>query len=276
MGLIVTQIAMGESVYLSKNLTADQLRFMKLLDEHELLYFRMHEIEQQLGTMFDNLNEVLENLVQKQLLWRLEKGKYCRFDFTDTHVLASFVSQGGVVGYWSALHLHGLTERFPNKEFIKTTQRKRPTKLFGTPVQFVTVKPYKLQEGNIRQGYGDRAYPLTDVEMTLVDCFDQPRYAGDWPDLLKAFHMASLDSPKLIRYAQNYHNIALIKRMGFLAELLQKEGLEEFITFAQKQVNQKYTLFEPGGPNEGKLNHRWKLRMNMTESAILDLVNSPY
>lgn len=267
---------MGDSVYLSKNLTPEQLRFMKLLDEQELLYFRMHEIEQQLGTTFDNLNEVLENLVQKQLLRRLEKGKYCRFDFTDTHVLASFVSQGSVVAYWSALHLHGLTQRFPNKEFIKTSQRKRATKLFGTLVHFVTVKPYKLQEGNMKQGYGDKAYPMTNVEMTFIDCFDQPRYAGDWPDLLQAFHQASLDPQKLIWYAQAYQNIALIKRMGYLVELFQKKGLQDFISFAQKQVNQKYMLFEPGGPNEGKFNNRWKLRMNMTESAILDIANSPY
>lgn len=276
MGLFVTQLAMGDSVYLSKNLTPEQLRFMKLLDEQELLYFRMHEIEQQLGTTFNNLNEVLENLVQKQLLRRLEKGKYCRFDFTDTHVLASFVSQGGVLAYWSALHLHGLTERFPNKEFIKTSQRKRATKLFGTPVQFVTVKPYKLQEGNMKQGYGDKAYPMTNVEMTFIDCFDQPRYAGDWPDLLQAFHQASLDPQKLIRYAQAYQNIALIKRMGYLVELFQKKDLQDFISFAQKQVNQKYMLFEPGGPNEGKFNNRWKLRMNMSESTILDIANSPY
>lgn len=267
---------MGESVYISKNLTAEQLRFMKLLDEHELLYFRMEEIEQQLGTTFENLNEVLENLAEKQLLKRLEKGKYCRIDFTDIHVLASFVSRGGVVAYWSALHLHGLTERFPNKEFIKTTQRKKPAIIWGTPVQFVTVKPYKLKDGNIRQGYGDKVYRITDVEMTLVDCFDQPRYAGDWPDLLKAFHQAELDTEKLIKYAHVYQNIALIKRMGYLAETLRRETLKDFIEYAQTQVNQKYTLFEPGGPDKGEFNNRWKLRMNMTESTILDLVNSPY
>lgn len=267
---------MGESVYLSKNLTADQLRFMKLLDENELLYFHIHKIEDQLGASFENLNEVLENLVHKQLLRRLEKGKYTRFDFTDVHVLASFVSQDGIVAYWSALHLHGLTERFPNKTFIKTSQRKRPTRIMGTPVQFVAVKPCKLREGIMHQGYGDKAFPLTDPEMTLIDCFDQPRYAGDWPDLLRAFSQAELNPEKLIRYARTYQNIALIKRMGYLAELLKKEALADLIAFAQEQVNQKYTLLEPGGPNEGPFNKRWQLRMNMTEATILDTINSPY
>lgn len=267
---------MVKSTYISANLTDDQRALLQALDDHEVLYFSLSDIEQRIDTALSDKNELVENLYQKGFLTRVERGVYVRPQFTDIHVLASFISHGGAVAYWSALHLHGLTERFPNKEFIKTTRRKRPTKLFGTPIKFVTVKSCKLQAGNIRQGYGDRAYSLTDVEMTLVDCFDQPRYAGDWPDLLKAFHQAKLDAEQLIRYAQTYQNLALIKRMGFLAELLQKDGLEEFITFAQKQVNQKYTLFEPGGPNEGRFNSRWKLRMNMTESAILDLVNSPY
>ena len=128
----------------------------------------------------------------------------------------------------------------------------------------------------MKQGYGDKAYPMTNVEMTFIDCFDQPYYAGDWPDLLQAFHQASLDPQKLIRYAQTYQNIALIKRMGYLVELFQKKDLQDFISFAQKQVNQKYMLFEPGGPNEGNFNNRWKLRMNMSESSILDIANSPY
>ena len=140
----------------------------------------------------------------------------------------------------------------------------------------MTVKPYKLQEGNIKQGYGDKAYPITDVEMTLIDCFDQPRYAGAWPDLLKAFSQAEANPEKLIRYARLYQHIALIKRMGYLAELFHRDSLSEFINFALSMVNEKYTLFEPGGPDKGPFNKEWRLRMNMTEEVISDIVKSPY
>lgn len=267
---------MAKSTYISANLTEAQRSLLQALDDYEVLYFSLEDLNQRINADIPDKNELVENLYQKGFLKRIERGVYARPQFTDIHVLATCISHGGVVAYWSALHLHGLTERFPNKEFIKTTRRKRSAKLLGTPVQFVTVKPYKLIDGNIRQGYGDNTYPLTDIEMTLIDCFDQPRYAGDWPDLLQAFNQAKLDPQKLIRYTHTYQNIALIKRMGYLAELLQKDILQDFITFSKKQVNQKYTLFEPGGPDEGKLNSRWKLRMNMTEASILDVVNNPY
>jgi len=266
---------MATSAYISQNLTEHQLRFLKLLDDHEILYFATQNIEQQLGVSFQNLNEILENLVHKKLLVRIEKGKFTRPQFQDVHVLASFISGGGVAAYWTALHLHNLTERFPNKVFIKTTRRKRNTQIAGTDVQFVTVNQSKMQ-GITRTGYGDNSYPLTDIECTLLDCFDQPRYAGDWPDLLKAFAHAKLNAGKLIAYAKKYNNMALCKRMGFLAELLQKNQLEEFIIFAKNNTGKKYSLFETGGAEKGEFRSDWMLRLNNSERDILEMIQNTY
>ena len=43
---------MADSVYISKNLSTEQLRFMKLMDEYELLYFNMQEVEETMNTSF--------------------------------------------------------------------------------------------------------------------------------------------------------------------------------------------------------------------------------
>ena len=45
---------------------------MKLLDDYEIELFKFDEIENQINRKFDNLNEVLENLVHKELLSRIE------------------------------------------------------------------------------------------------------------------------------------------------------------------------------------------------------------
>jgi predicted transcriptional regulator of viral defense system len=275
LGLIVTQNTMGESVYLSKNLTSDQLLFMKKLEEEEILYFNMADIEKRVGHHWNNLNEVLENLIHKKLLLRLEKGKYTRFEFQDRNVLASFIADGGVIAYWSALHEHGLTDRFANTLFVKTTKRKTSKKLFNTPVKFVTVDPRKMV-GNNTQGYGDKSYLITDQEATLLDCFDLHRYAGEWSDLLRAFHQAPLDGHKLTQYALAYKNLSVFKRMGYLAELLDKKGLENFVGIAQTHLGKEYTLFDPTGADSGKYLGKWKLRMNLSEEQILDIVENPY
>ncbi|MEB0261776.1 hypothetical protein [Mucilaginibacter sp. 10I4] len=111
---------MAASVYISKNLTEAQVTFLKLLDEYEIQLFRFEEIEKQIEQQFDNLNEVLENLVHKGLLARIERGKFRRTNFTDENVIGTFVVANSAVAYWSALNQHGLTEQFSNTVFIHT------------------------------------------------------------------------------------------------------------------------------------------------------------
>lgn len=266
---------MADSVYKSTNVTKEQLQFLQLLDSYEISYFLMQNIENRINHQFKNLNEVLENLVDKQLINRIERGKYTKENYNNPYVLASFISNGGTVAYWSALHLHALTERFPNKIFIKTTTRKRTINLFGTAIQFITVKHQK-NIGIIQNGYADNAYPITDIEMTMVDCFDQPRYAGDFENLIKAFANATLSPTKLITYTKAYNNIALTKRLGYLASLFHPIKLKSFISYAQKQVNKRYNLIDAGGFNEGEFNPLWKLRLNVPEQAILKMAQNQY
>lgn len=267
---------MADSVYISKNLSEEQLRFMQELDAHEVLYFQMKDIEAQLDYHTRHLNEVLENLVDKRLLQRIEKGKYARADFNDLNALACFLAGNGTIAYWSALHYHGLTERFPNTTFIKTSRRKQDTILLGSKVKYVSVLSIRSKTGRESVGFGQRSFEVTDVEMTLVDCMDQLRYAGDWPDLLRAIDTAKINSNKLIEYCTVYKNTALIKRMGYLCELYDKTETQGFIKWARKQVNTKYNLVYAQGREEGEFNAQWKLRLNIPEEVLREAAKSEY
>ncbi len=114
------------------------------------------------------------------------------------------------------------------------------------------------------------------MEATLIDCFDQPRYAGNFEDLIKAFAQAKLNSAKLIAYAKVYNNKAVTKRLGYLAGLFHPQKLKAFIKYAQTQVNKKYNLLDAGGLEKGAFNSNWKLRLNVSEQDILDMVQSHY
>ncbi len=275
MGLFVTQKVMADSVYISKNLDENQLKFMKLLEAYEILYFNMYTIEEKLQQKFENLNEILENLVDKELLARIERGKYALNSYANIHTLATFISQNSTIAYWSALHHHGLTERFPNTVFVKTTQRKRNSQILGSTIKFVTVKENK-NIGVIQEGYGDDSFKITDIEMTLIDCFDQPRYAGDFADVIKAFANSKLTNNKLIEYAKAYDNRALTKRIGYLAALFHKDKLQSFINYAKTQVNKKYSLIDAGGLQQGEFISEWKLRLNISEENLLQMAQTEY
>src|SRR5690606_37170715 len=107
-----------------------------------------------LGQKFDNLSEILENLVNKELLVRIEKGKFCKQGFRDEFVIGTFVTENSAVAYWSALNLHGLTEQFSNTVFIQATHKKYDKSILGTSYQFVKIAPDK-KLGIQHNGYGN-------------------------------------------------------------------------------------------------------------------------
>jgi predicted transcriptional regulator of viral defense system len=261
--------------YISENLNPEQQEFIRLIDEYEVSIFSITTIEDSLQRTFGNLNEILENLVQKKFLTRLERGKYCRSTFKNDMVIGCFLTTDGTVAYWSALNLHGLTEQFSNTIFIQTTKQKEQKNLAGTTYQFIKVKPTKIA-GIIKQGYGSNAFSMTNIEKTIIDCFDLPQYSGGYAELIRAFADTTLDARKLIEYCKVVNNIAVTKRLACLSDILGKEKLSPFRKYAKSIVNQAYTLFDPFGSDEGEFIKEWKIRLNISREQILDISKKQY
>jgi len=266
---------MAGGVYISTNLNKVQISFLKLLDDFEIQLFRFNEIEDQINQKFDNLNEVLENLVQKELLTRIERGKFCRPNFRDENVIGTFVVENSAIAYWSALNLHGLTEQFSNTIFVQTIFRKNDKEILGTSYKFVRIDQNK-QTGIIWNGYGNHKYPITDVEKTIVDCFDQPQYSGGYAELIRALRQANINAEKMISYCNAIGNIAVTKRLGFLCEFFELKSVQVFIDFARDQVNNRYNLIDPQGSDTGEFISDWTLRLNISKKQLRDIVNNQY
>ena len=263
---------MATGTYISANLTQKQLYFMRLLDDSEIDIFTLSSIKSLLGEHFDNLNEILENLVDKKILTRFERGKFCRYNFRNEFVISNYLVPDGVVSYWSALNKHGLTDQFPNTVFVQTSYEKRAKSIFEVQYKFVQVLNKKIA-GIHFQGFGNHQFRMTDIEKTIIDCFDKPQYSGGYAELIKAFASTKLNSEKMIHYSNVIENMATTKRMGFLAEILNKQGLNMFIRYARQKVNAKFNLFDPLGSDKGVFDNTWKLRLNISKEKLLQICN---
>lgn len=261
--------------YLSGNLNAEQQEFIHLIDEYEISIFSIDTIENSVYQTFKNLNVILENLVQKKFLVRLERGKYCRSTFKNDMVIGCFLTPDGSVSYWSALNLHGLTEQFSNTMFIQTSKQKANKKISGTNFQFIKIRSSKYA-GIVKQGYGTNAFSMTDVEKTIIDCFDLPQYSGGYAELIRAFANASLDAQKMIDYCKVVNSIAVTKRMACLIDILEKQELIPFLNYAKSIVNEAYSLFDPFGIEKGEFIKAWKIRLNISREQILDICKKQY
>ena len=266
---------MARGTYISENLTQKQIGFMLMLDEYELDIFSLNKLKETVDETFSDVNELVENLAHKKILSRIERGKYCRFNFRNEHVIGTFVAQKPAVAYWSALNVHGLTEQFSNTIFIQTPFYKKDKSIFGVNYQFVKVAEFKSC-GIETHGFGSHSFPITDVEKTIIDCFDLTKYSGGYAELIRAFSEGNLKSGKMIEYCDAINNIAATKRMGFLAEYINKPGFKAFIKYAKAKVNPKYNLFDPHGLDTGEFIGEWKLRLNISKKEIIDITNNQY
>ncbi|MEZ4799626.1 MAG: hypothetical protein R2809_07615 [Flavobacteriales bacterium] len=228
-----------------------------------------------IGDSSQDINEIIENLVHKKILSRIERGKYCSANFRDENVIGCFLVPDGAVAYWSALNLHGLTEQFPNTVFIQTTRIKKDKTVFGVNYQFVKIKVTK-RTGIEKQGTGNYTYRLTVKEKTIVDCFDLPQYSGGYSELIRAFSQTDIDQTKLIQYCKAIGNLSVVKRLAFLTELLEKPKMRQFLKYAEGEVNPRYVLMDPFGEEVGAFNSKWKLRLNISEAELLDICNKQY
>lgn len=266
---------MARGTYISANLTHSQIDVMLKLDENEMNIFSLEDVKELLGDSTEDMNEIMENLVQKKILSRIERGKYCQANFRDEKVIGCFLVPDGAIAYWSALNLHTLTEQFPNTIFIQTTRIKKEKAVFGVTYQFVKIKDTK-RTGIETQGFGNHKFRLTDKEKTIVDCFDLPQYSGGYAELIRAFSQTNIDQDKMIQYCKAIGNISVVKRLAFLTELLKKTKMTRFLKFAEREVNSRYVLIDPAGEEKGIFNNRWKLRLNITEEELLDICNTQY
>lgn len=259
------------------NRSQEENVLLKMLEDNEIEIFTMASIRELVGGEITNLQTVVEQLAKRQppFLHRIEKGKYVKGNFRNEYVISNFLTDDGVVAYWSALNLHGMTEQFPNTVFVQTTNQKESKNVFGVDYKFVKVK-YQKMVGVEIQGYGNHRFRITDKEKTIVDCFDLPKYSGGYEELIRAFAETKLDSQKLIDYCEAVNNLAVIKRLGYLADLFRKDKTSRFQKYALTKMNEKYALFDPLGTDEGSYLSKWRLRINMKEEDILRVIHNLY
>ena len=245
----------------------------KHLDDHGLDIFSLEELRKAAVLPERQLKLALQNLIRSDYIDTIERGKYCRHNFRDHFVIACNIVSDGIISYWNAMNYHGLTEQIPNVIFVKTNQRKKNKSIFGIRYIFCR-KATPISKGYETGGYGNHTFRISDIEQTIVDAFDKPGYSGEYAEIIKAFYKADINAKKLITYCKLEDNISLTKRLAFLAELLKKPKMNAFIKYAEKEVTEKYSLFEIGGETKGKTNRRWRLILNIPIEEIKEMALS--
>jgi predicted transcriptional regulator of viral defense system len=229
----------------------------------------------------DAVKRLLSDMTKRGLLMRVKEGLYYIIPFEqdpetfmpDWHLLSQYLvgDASYYIGYFSALQIHSLTTQPNLKEQIVVNKQIKPSMLMvkGIPFQFIYHNE-KHFFGNKKTWIDSfNKVQCSDLEKTIIDCLFKPQYAGGITEIAKAIHKSKdkIDYPNLLQYAKQFNSQAVIKRLGFLLELLEIKHpvIDEF----KKLKTNSFVLLEPSYPKEGKTISRWSIQQNLDNDSIL-------
>jgi predicted transcriptional regulator of viral defense system len=232
------------------------------------------------------LRELVRDMARRGLLMRVKKGLYYTIPFEqdpetfmpEWHLLAECMVQGNgyYIAYYSALQVHNLTTQPVLNELLVTDHQIRPSvkKIKGVNFQFIYHN--KKHFFGAKKIWIDSYHKVlcSDPEKTFVDCLFNPRYAGGIIETGKALYKArqSINYETLLVYCIQFGSQAVIKRLGFLLELLKIEN--PIIDQLQKMRTNTYIRLDSEMPKEGKMLSRWRIQQNIDTETIQSAINT--
>jgi len=218
-----------------------------------------------------SVQKVLYRLQQRGAIERIEKGKYLiiplgaeKGKYTlHEFVIGSLLVEPYSIAYWSALNYYGLTEQIPTTVFIQTITRRfnHNPEVFGVQYKIAKVKKEKIF-GIRKEWIEETQINITDKEKTIIDCLDKPQYCGGIIEVAKALKNNKFNQKKLQNYAQRIGNSGVLRRLGYLCELLN-------IKIKLPKLNTRnYLLLDPTIPEKGPKSAKWRLIVNLDEKIL--------
>ncbi len=226
------------------------------------------------------LNNFLSRLAKRRWIARLERGKYMILpfeagptgEFTEHEfVIASRLVSPYMIGLWSALSHHGLTEQIPDRVYVISPRMKHRYQgsMAGVSYRILTV-PKELFFGATFTWVGQEKIWITDLERTLLDAVLWPQHCGGFTEVSKAFMEAKnkVDLEKLESYARKMDRGVLFKRLGVLGEWLgwPRERLNHW----RHKISKGISRLDVGGGDSGPQISEWNLQLNYNLEGYLD------
>jgi predicted transcriptional regulator of viral defense system len=239
---------------------------------------------QEAYSLFSDLSEIqirvqVKRMVDEGLLLRVKDGAYYIIPYEqnsetfmpDWHLLAEPLVQGDYyIGYYSALQIHQLITQPSLKEQIVINKRIKPSEKNIKGVKFQFVFHNENHFFGYKKVWIDNFNKVfcSDLEKTIIDCLYKPDYAGGIVEIAKAIFMTK-DKIKyeiLLKYAMQFNAQVVIKRLGYLLELLKIET--PIIEPLQKERSVSIALLDTEVSKNGKICTRWNIQQNIDIETI--------
>lgn len=265
----------------NKLISTQSNTLLAYLNEHDNYCFDLKLAKKALPSSNDSaIRELLSDMTRRGLLMRVKRGLYYAIPYEqnpesfmpDWHLLAEHLVQGAnyYIGYYSALQTHNLITQPSLKEQIVVAKQIRPSiiKIKEIPFQFIF--------HNEKHFFGTKKIWIdnfhkvicSDLEKTIIDCLFKPDYAGGIVEIARAIYLSrnKIRFSVLLEYINKFNSQAVLKRLGFLLEILEIET--DIIDSLQKLKTNSIAILDTELPRTGKTIARWSIQQNIEIETI--------
>ena len=226
------------------------------------------------------LRELLRDMTRRGLLMRVKRGLYYVIPYEqdpeifmpDWHLLAEhLVSDANYyIGYYSALQIHNLITQPSLKEQIVVSKQIHPAEINVKDVSFQFIYHNEQHFFGAKKIWIDNFNKVlcSDLEKTIIDCLFKPDYSGGIVEIARAIYVSreKIKYDILQEYAIRFNSQAVIKRLGFLLDLLEIDT--DIIDKLQKIKTKSVVLLDTELPKSGKIKTKWSIQQNIETETI--------
>ena len=219
-----------------------------------------------------NHRVAVKYLLKSGYIKLVKKGVYLNKEFQspDKFILATKLITNGIIGYHSALELHGLAQSTYNTVHIITD---KPYDVKPFTAYEISYKPVKqdINFGKTKVIRGSEEVITTDIERTLIDCIDKLKYAGGFEEYFKSISGVSyINEKKIIKYLKKYDKVALYHKVGFVLEHFKNKWHITDYTLKSllSGISLLNTVYLDPSNKEIKYNSKWNLYVPKNFEAL--------
>jgi predicted transcriptional regulator of viral defense system len=215
-------------------------------------------------------------MVKKKVIERVKPGLFVRIpesvildkqQYTEDAILiATKATKKSFLSHYTALTLHGLSERYTTQIYATTTTHQRNIQYNNITINYIQIIPKKYF-GTTVITYSNYNIRISEVERTIIDIINKPKYAGGWTETINCLkNLDKIDFKKLITYLKKYNNKTTARKIGYLFENLSNLSPSKNILKQIKNLSGSNELYFDT-TKKGIYNSDWNLIVpkNITE-----------
>lgn len=258
----------------SRTLGPISAKFIDTLRNQGKTIFTLDEAVQIYGGNNQQTSKFMRSLVMRGVLGHVGTGKYIILQSgleaaqsTNWPIIAKELAgtDDYCISHYSAMRLHGMTTHPLIHVYITMSKRMRLKTAFGITYHFVYSKSEKFWGVKSQWVSKHEKIMVSDIERTILDGLDRPDLCGGLKDVLLGIWAAQkkIEWRKLVDSALKYKSYAVVKRLGFILEILDlnEDCVKDLHLVAIR--SKSYILLDPAGVRVGKHLLKWYIQINI-------------